>query len=98
MIAECGWPGEARVGREAASAAWLLAQHADQRPDVQRQRLELLSDAVTSGDADPQHGALLEDRVRVAQGSSRSSARNCSRAGTGRPSHTPSRTLRRSRH
>ncbi|MEU8586676.1 DUF6624 domain-containing protein [Streptomyces sp. NPDC048664] len=30
--------------------------------------LELLSAAVTVGDADPQHGALLEDRVRIARG------------------------------
>ncbi|MFE5859668.1 DUF6624 domain-containing protein [Streptomyces virginiae] len=45
LIAAGGWPGEALVGRQAAGAAWLLAQHAD-----------------------PQHGALLEDRVLVAQG------------------------------
>jgi hypothetical protein len=28
----------------------------------------LLAGAVSAGDADPQHGALLEDRVRIAQG------------------------------
>ncbi|PWI05896.1 hypothetical protein DIZ27_36730 [Streptomyces sp. NWU339] len=68
LIAARGWPGEARVGRQAAGAAWLLAQHADRQPDFQQECLKLLSAAVTAGDADPQHGALLEDRVRIAQG------------------------------
>lgn len=68
LIAARGWPGEALVGRQAAGAAWLLAQHADRRPAVQRECLELLAAAVTAGDADPQHGALLEDRVLLAQG------------------------------
>lgn len=68
LIAERGWPGEALVGPQAAGAAWLLAQHADQQPDFQQECLELLAAAVTAGDADPQHGALLEDRVRIAQG------------------------------
>ncbi|MFE5592915.1 DUF6624 domain-containing protein [Streptomyces sp. NPDC056549] len=68
LIAVHGWPGEALVGRRAAGAAWLLAQHADRRPDFQRECLELLAVAVTAGDADPQHGALLEDRVLIAQG------------------------------
>ncbi|MER6516698.1 NUDIX hydrolase [Streptomyces sp. NPDC001553] len=63
-----GWPGEALVGRDGASAAWLLAQHADHRPDFQRECLDLLAGAVTAGDADPRHGALLEDRVLLAQG------------------------------
>lgn len=68
LIAARGWPGEALVGRQAAGAAWLLAQHADRQPEFQRECLELLAAAVTAGDADPQHGALLEDRVLVAQG------------------------------
>ncbi|WP_327258169.1 DUF6624 domain-containing protein [Streptomyces sp. NBC_01244] len=68
LIAAHGWPGEALVGRRAAGAAWLLAQHADHRPDFQRECLELLAAAVTAGDAEPQHSALLEDRVLVAQG------------------------------
>lgn len=68
LIAARGWPGEALVGRRAAGAAWLIAQHADHRPDFQRECLELLAAAVTAGDADPQHSALLEDRVLVAQG------------------------------
>ncbi|MFD6967829.1 DUF6624 domain-containing protein [Streptomyces sp. NPDC059949] len=68
LIAARGWPGGALVGRQAAGAAWLLAQHADRQPEFQEECLELLAAAVTAGDADPQHGALLEDRVRIAQG------------------------------
>ncbi|MFJ5635163.1 DUF6624 domain-containing protein [Streptomyces goshikiensis] len=45
-----------------------MAQHDDHRPDFQRQCLELLAAAVTAGGASPQRGALLEDRVLVAQG------------------------------
>ncbi|MFF9819003.1 DUF6624 domain-containing protein [Streptomyces sp. NPDC014006] len=67
LIAARGWPGEALVGWQAAGAVWLIAQHAGQS-EFQQDRLELLSAAVTAGDADPQHAALLEDRVRIARG------------------------------
>ncbi|WP_408057101.1 DUF6624 domain-containing protein [Streptomyces changanensis] len=53
------------VGRQAAAAASLLAQHADRHPDLQQECLELLA---TAGDADPRHEAQLEDRVRIARG------------------------------
>ncbi|MBB0243646.1 hypothetical protein FNQ90_05860 [Streptomyces alkaliphilus] len=68
LIAARGWPGESLVGRQAAGAAWLITQHADRQPGFQEERLELLAVAVTAGDADPRHGALLEDRVRIARG------------------------------
>ncbi|MCX4784095.1 DUF6624 domain-containing protein [Streptomyces sp. NBC_01264] len=68
VIGSHGWPGEALVGSDGASAAWLFAQHADRQPDFQGECLTLLAAAVTAGDADPRHGALLEDRVLVAAG------------------------------
>lgn len=68
MIASHGWPGEALAGRDGASAAWLLAQHADRDGEFQQNCLRYLAASVTSGDADPRHGALLEDRVLVGQG------------------------------
>lgn len=74
LIAARGWPGEALVGQRAAGAAWLFAQHADHRPDFQRECLELLAAAVTAGDAEPQHSALSADRVLAVQGNARSSA------------------------
>ncbi|WP_339155074.1 DUF6624 domain-containing protein [Actinomadura luteofluorescens] len=63
-----GWPGVAAVGAEAAHAAWLLAQHADRRPHLQRGFLEALRGAVEAGDADRRDLAYLEDRVRVNAG------------------------------
>ncbi|MFD8079205.1 DUF6624 domain-containing protein [Streptomyces sp. NPDC059718] len=68
IIAVHGWPGHALVGPPAAAAAWLIAQHADRDPAFQRTCLDLLSASVTAGDADARHGALLEDRVLIAQG------------------------------
>lgn len=61
-----GWPGFRLVGREASDAAWLLAQHADQRPELQRRWLPLLRAAVKAGDAEPRNLAYLEDRVATA--------------------------------
>ncbi|WP_141582208.1 DUF6624 domain-containing protein [Actinomadura sp. WMMA1423] len=63
-----GWPGVAAVGPEAAHAAWLLAQHADRRPGLQRGFLEAMREAVEAGDADRKDLAYLEDRVRVNAG------------------------------
>lgn len=63
-----GWPGRSLVGEDGAQAAWLLAQHADQCRDRQRKFLDLLRAAVADGEAEPQHLAYLEDRVRVADG------------------------------
>ncbi|GAA4380632.1 hypothetical protein GCM10023088_44230 [Actinomadura verrucosospora] len=63
-----GWPGVAAVGAEAAHAAWLLAQHADRRPHLQRMFLRALRGAVEAGDADRADLAYLEDRVRVNAG------------------------------
>ncbi|MCM2431043.1 NUDIX domain-containing protein [Streptomyces sp. RKAG337] len=68
VIADRGWPGRALVGPKASLSAWLIAQHADLDPDFQEQCLELLAAAFTAGDVDPQHAAMLEDRVRLARG------------------------------
>lgn len=68
IVAEGGWPGYARVGEEAASAAWLVLQHAISEPDLMRSCLPLLQDAAARGDADPAEVAMLEDRIRVHEG------------------------------
>ena len=62
------WPGRRLVGDDGAQAAWILVQEAIEDPGLQRRCLELLDVAVDSGDADPQHYALLLDRVRMADG------------------------------
>jgi hypothetical protein len=67
IIEEQGWPSITLVGKKAASAAWLLAQHADKDPDFQKKCLELMKQL-------PEHEvvlwniALFEDRVRMNTG------------------------------
>jgi hypothetical protein len=68
VLDDRGWPPRSGVGEAAATAAWLLAQHADQRPEFQRRCLALLTEAVAVGEADPAHLAYLTDRVRRAEG------------------------------
>jgi hypothetical protein len=68
ILAEHGWPGHDLVGEEGSSAAWLIAQHADLDPDLQRRALELLTDAVAEDDASAGDLAYLTDRVAVASG------------------------------
>src|SRR5262249_29811441 len=45
IIAEIGWPTERLVGKEAAQAAWLIAQHAISKPEFQRACLKHLAEA-----------------------------------------------------
>ena len=68
VVAERGWPGSSSVGVEGAHDAWLLAQHADRKPDFQREVLRLMETAVARGEADGSDLAYLTDRVRLAAG------------------------------
>jgi hypothetical protein len=68
VLAEVGWPGQSMVGEDGAHAAWLLAQHADQDPAFQRRCLELLTQAVASGEAAPAALAYMTDRVLLTEG------------------------------
>lgn len=68
VIDTVGWPGWSLVGEEGAHAAWLLAQHADRRPELQRRCLPLLAAAVAAGEASPADLAYLTDRVLLASG------------------------------
>lgn len=63
-----GWPRQSEVGEEAATGAWLLAQHADMCPDEQRLFHRLMGTAVAAGEASPRLFGYLEDRVRVNSG------------------------------
>ncbi len=67
-IADHGWPTFAMVGQDGASAAWILAQHADADPDFQAKVLELMKPLVDQGQAHPHDFALLTDRVLRAKG------------------------------
>lgn len=65
IIEAYGWPGVRFAGR-ASSTAFLVLQHADH--DSQRRYLPLLRDAVKRNDSLGSQLAMLEDRVRIADG------------------------------
>jgi hypothetical protein len=64
IIHRVGWPGVPLVGEEGAQAAFIIVHHAISRPGFQRKCLELIREAVRSGDVDARHEALLVDRIR----------------------------------
>jgi hypothetical protein len=67
IVAEIGWPRRSDVGKEAASAAWLIAQHTGDR-QFQEHVLELLGPLLDQGEVSKPSFALLEDRVRCHRG------------------------------
>lgn len=67
IIAKGGWPLTSQVGPDAASAAWVVAQHSDRDRAFQEQALKLLEAAVQKGEAFPPHYAYLFDRVHQPQ-------------------------------
>lgn len=67
-ITERGWFTTSRDGPEAASAAWLLTQHADQDPGFQREVLALMEPLAKTGEVQPADYALMFDRVAVNAG------------------------------
>ncbi|MGC4939293.1 DUF6624 domain-containing protein [Kribbella sp. DT2] len=68
LITRQGWPQQSEVGEEAATNAWLLAQHADMQPESQRLFHRLMAQAVEAGEASPRLLGYLEDRVRINSG------------------------------
>lgn len=68
IVEQHGWPRESDVGEEAAEAAWLLAQHADDQPELQHTFLRHMASAVGIGEASPRLLAYLDDRVRLSEG------------------------------
>ncbi|NMH96613.1 DUF6624 domain-containing protein [Pseudonocardia acidicola] len=69
LVNRRGWPGRSLVGEDGALAAWLLAQHADQDPTLQRRCLDLMR-AAPETEVSPSHIAYLTDRVLLAEGES----------------------------
>jgi hypothetical protein len=68
VIEHRGWPLSSEVGVDGANAAWLLAQHADQDPALQRRCLDLMAEAVAGGQASKSDYAYLTERVLLAEG------------------------------
>jgi hypothetical protein len=72
IIADHGGPTFAMVGTDGATAAWLVAQHADHDVAFQRAVVDLLAQAVADSQADPTELAYLIDRVAVNSGAAQS--------------------------
>lgn len=64
-VARRGWLTPSRDGKAAASAAWLITQHADHDLDFQKDVLSRLERLLPSGDLDRTHYAYLWDRVAL---------------------------------
>jgi len=82
IVARYGWPTRRLVGVAGGQAAFLIAQH---NPSIQHQMLRLM-EAAPPGQVQPTDVAMLEDRVRVAEGKPQRYGTQISMAGTG-PAH-----------
>jgi hypothetical protein len=67
IVGKYGWPGKSLVGKDGASAAWLLVQHADLEREFQKLCLAKMDPLVKSGEVDAKNWAYLVDRVAVAE-------------------------------
>jgi hypothetical protein len=67
-VARGGWFIRSRDGEPAATAAWLIAQHADQDMAFQKDALDRLERLLPSGDLDRSEYAFLWDRIAVNEG------------------------------
>jgi hypothetical protein len=68
IILGVGWPGEKRVGKDGAHAAWRIAQHSIGEPAFMRACLKLLDEASQRGDAPRWQFAMMDDRIRTFEG------------------------------
>lgn len=68
IVDKFGWPGKTLVGKDGASAAFLIALHSISKPPLQRKFLVELRKAVVEGDASPNQEACLEDRILFNEG------------------------------
>jgi hypothetical protein len=68
LIAAQGFPKAAQVGKEGVHLAWVLLQHADQDPKLQRGLLPVLTQRHAAGELPANDLARLSDRVLLANG------------------------------
>lgn len=68
LVSIHGWPKQSHVGVEAATAAFLVSQHADFDPDFQKEALRNIALLASQGEAKLQHVAYLTDRIAVNEG------------------------------
>lgn len=65
MIPAEGWFRKSVIGSKAATAAFLIVQHAANAPDLMRATLPKFREMVQQGEADGSQYALLYDRVAI---------------------------------
>ena len=63
IVVQQGWPRISEFGAGGASAAWLLAQHADADPIFQLEALKKMEPLVPTGEVSKQDYAYLYDRI-----------------------------------
>lgn len=63
-----GWLGKNVVGERGNLTLFLVLQHADNNINMQLKYLPLLKEAAKNGNANTEHLAMFEDRVRINQG------------------------------
>jgi uncharacterized protein DUF6624 len=68
MVREFGWPTASLVGEDGSHAAWLVAQHAINHPQLMRECRSLLESASARGDVPRWQFEYLDDRIRVLEG------------------------------
>ncbi len=68
LISDQGFPNAAQVGKEGVHLAWVLLQHADQDPALQRGLLPVLTQRHAAGELPANDLARISDRVLVADG------------------------------
>ena len=68
IVNEHGWPGKSLVGKDGATAAFILARFAISKPDLLKQFFKHLQNAVTVGDATATQEACLQDCILFYQG------------------------------
>jgi hypothetical protein len=65
IVDQYGWPRISEFGQPAATAAFLVVQHAEHNLEFQEKMLRLIEPLVAREDVSGEHYALLYDRVAV---------------------------------
>jgi hypothetical protein len=68
LISAQGFPKAAQIGKEGVHLAWVLLQHADRDPELQREQLAVLTLRHAAGELPANDLARITDRVLLANG------------------------------
>ena len=67
IIKEQGWPGCSFVGKDGSNAAFRIARTSIDKPELMKQFLIAIKDAISKGEANEVQGAILEDCILSCQ-------------------------------